>query len=140
MTAVFRAHSASDALRSDRSARDRQRHRHKVRKAIRESIADVVAEEAIIGQRRDKILKVPIRGIKEYRFVYGDQAPGVGTGTGDTKPGEVVGQVDLVLRFLAEDLAKEFHSVLDGILRSMSSRRAPTVPIHALTVVRGPRP
>lgn len=94
VTAVFRAHSASDALRSDRSARDRQRHRHKVRKAIRESIADVVAEEAIIGQRRDKILKVPIRGIKEYRFVYGDQAPGVGTGTGATTPGEVVGQVE----------------------------------------------
>jgi uncharacterized protein len=94
VTAVFRTYSASDALRSDRSARDRQRHRHKVRKAIRENIADIVAEEAIIGQRRDKIIKVPIRGIKEYRFVYGDQVPGVGTGTGDTKRGQVVGQID----------------------------------------------
>jgi sporulation protein YhbH len=94
VTAIFRAYSASDALRSDRSARDRQRHRHKVREAIRENIADIVAEEAIIDQRRDKIIKVPIRGIKEYRFVYGDQTPGVGTGTGDTKPGQVVGQVD----------------------------------------------
>jgi uncharacterized protein len=94
VAALFRAYSASDALRSDRSARDRQRHRHKVRKAIRENIADVVAEEAIISQRRDKIIKVPIRGIKEYRFVYGDQVAGVGTGTGDTKPGDVMGQVD----------------------------------------------
>jgi sporulation protein YhbH len=93
-SAVFRAYSASDALRSDRSARDRQRHRQKVRTAIRENIADIVAEEAIISQRRDKIIKVPIRGIKEYRFVYGDLVPGVGTGTGDTKPGQVVGQVD----------------------------------------------
>jgi sporulation protein YhbH len=92
--AVFREYSAPDALRSDRSARDRQRHRYKVRKAIRDNIADVVAEEAIISQRRDKIIKVPIRGIKEYRFVYGDQTPGVGTGTGDTKPGQVVGQAD----------------------------------------------
>ena len=30
----------------------------------------------------------------------------------------------LVLRYLAEDLAKELDSVLDGILRSLSSRRA----------------
>ncbi len=42
----------------------------------------------------------------------------------------------LVLRFLAEDLAKELDSVLDAILRSMSSRRTPSFPIHALTVVR----
>ena len=92
VAAVFQAYSVSDALRSDRSARDRQRHRQKVRKAIRENIADIVAEEAIISQRRDKIIKVPIRGIKEYRFVYGDQTPGVGTGTGETQPGQVVGQ------------------------------------------------
>src|SRR5262249_9875891 len=94
VSAVFRSYSEGDALRSDRSARDRQRHRLKVRKAIRENIAEVVAEEAIISQRRDKIVKVPIRGIKEYRFVYGDQTPGVGTGTGDTQAGQVVGQVD----------------------------------------------
>ena len=29
---------------------------------------------------RDRVIKVPIRGIKEYRFVYGDNAPGVGQG------------------------------------------------------------
>jgi very-short-patch-repair endonuclease len=46
----------------------------------------------------------------------------------------------LVLRYLAEDLAKELDLVLDGILRSLSSRRAQTVPIHSLTVVRGRRP
>jgi len=32
----------------------------------------------------------------------------------------------LVLRYLAEDLAKELDSVLDGILRSLSSRRTRT--------------
>lgn len=32
----------------------------------------------------------------------------------------------LVLRCLAEDLAKELDSVLDGILRALSSRRQPT--------------
>ena len=46
----------------------------------------------------------------------------------------------LVLRYLAEDLAKELDSVLDGILRSLSSRRTAMVPTHTLNVVRGSRP
>ncbi len=92
MTTVFRPYSHSDALRSDRSAGDRLRHRQKVRQAIRENIADIVAEESIIGQGRDKIIKVPIRGVKEYRFVYGDNAPGVGAGDGNSEPGQVVGK------------------------------------------------
>lgn len=92
--AVFRPHSESDALRSDRSAGDRLRHRQKVREAIRENIADIVAEEAIIGQSRDKIIKVPIRGIREFRFVFGNNEPGVGTGDGQTQPGQVVGRSD----------------------------------------------
>ncbi len=89
---VFRPYSESDALRSDRSAGDRLRHRQKVRQAIRENIADIIAEESIIGQGRDKTFKVPVRGIKEYRFVYGDDNPGVGTGDGETQPGQEVGQ------------------------------------------------
>lgn len=92
MTTVFRPYSHSDALRSDRSAGDRLRHRQKVRQAIRENVADIVAEESIIGQGRDKIIKVPIRGVKEYRFVYGDNAPGVGAGDGNSEPGQVVGK------------------------------------------------
>lgn len=88
---VFRPYVESEALRSDRSARDRLRHRHKVREAIRHNIADIVAEESIIGQSPDKIIKVPIRGVREYRFIFGEDAPGVGTGTGDTRPGQTVG-------------------------------------------------
>ena len=45
-----------------------------MRRAIRENIADIVAEESIIGKNRDRIIKVPIRGVKEYRFIYGDNA------------------------------------------------------------------
>jgi hypothetical protein len=44
-----------------------------------------------------------------------------------------------VLRFLAEDLAKELNSVLDGILRSLSSRRKPGPTAIPITVVRGNR-
>ena len=45
------------------------------------------------ARTRNRIIKVPIRGVKEYRFVYGDNAPGVGQGgDGEPKPGDVVGQ------------------------------------------------
>lgn len=88
---VFRPYSSAEGLRSDRSAGDRLRHRQKVREAIRDNIADIISEESIIGQGPDKIIKVPIRGIREYKFIYGDNSPGVGTGTGDTQPGQVVG-------------------------------------------------
>jgi sporulation protein YhbH len=89
---IFRPFSSSEALRSDRSARDRQRHREKLREAIRDNIADIISEESIIGRDRDRIIKVPIRGIKEYRFVYGDNEGRVGSGDGDTQPGQVVGK------------------------------------------------
>ncbi len=89
---IFQPYSSSDALRSDRSTGDRQRHRQKVRESIRDNIADLIAEEAIIGKNKDKIIKVPIRGIKEYRFIYGKNTPGVGQGDGNSQPGQVVGK------------------------------------------------
>ena len=89
---IFRPYSSSDALRSDRSATDRQRHRQKVRESIRENIADLIAEESIIGKDKDKIIKVPIRGVKEYRFIYGENTPGVGQGDGNSQPGQVIGK------------------------------------------------
>src|SRR5579875_3990992 len=90
--AIFREYRPSDAERSDRSAGDRLRHRQKVRELIRDNIADIIAEESIIGKDKDRVIKVPLRGIKEYRFVYGENSPGVGQGDGDTQPGQVVGK------------------------------------------------
>ncbi|HYL58809.1 MAG TPA: DUF444 family protein, partial [Candidatus Acidoferrales bacterium] len=89
---IFREYRPSDAERSDRSAGDRLRHRQKVRESIRENIADIIAEESIIGKDRDRVIKVPLRGIKEYRFVFGDNAPGASQGDGETRPGQVVGK------------------------------------------------
>src|SRR6478735_557721 len=93
MGTVFRPYSESDALRSDRSAGDRKRHRDKLRRSLRENISDIIAEESIIGRDRDRVIKVPIRGIREYRFTFGDNEGGVGTGNGETQPGQIVGQV-----------------------------------------------
>ncbi len=90
---IFRPYRPSDAEHSDRSAGDRMRHREKVRQSIRENIADIIAEESIIGKARDKIIKVPIRGIKEYRFVYGENASAVAQGKGDLQPGDVLEEI-----------------------------------------------
>src|SRR5438477_2725882 len=92
LSTIFRPFRHSDAERSDRTAGDRLRHRQKIRESIRENIADIIAEESIIGKHRDKIIKVPIRGIREYKFIYGENAPGVGQGSGDSHTGQVVGK------------------------------------------------
>lgn len=89
---IFREYSKNEGLRSDRSAGDRARHRVKVRQSIKENIADIISDESIIGQSGDKIIKVPIRGLKEYRFVFGDNKKDVSQGDGDTQPGQVVGK------------------------------------------------
>ena len=52
------------------SARSQRRYRcadrQKVRESIRNNIADIIVEESIIGKDNDRIVKVPIRGVKEY--------------------------------------------------------------------------
>lgn len=74
----------------DRSAGDRNRHKELVKNKIRDGIADIIAEEAIIGKNKNKVVKVPIKGIKEYRFVFGSNKKGVGQGTGKEERGQVI--------------------------------------------------
>lgn len=89
MSTIFRPFTPV-TQKSDRSARDRIRHRQKIKDSIRDNIGDILAEESIIGRDRDKIIKVPIRSVKEYRFVYGDNSAGVAQGDGNQKPGDVI--------------------------------------------------
>lgn len=91
MGAIFKPHSGT-TQHTDRSSRDRARHRQKIRDSIRDNIADILSEESIIGRDKDKVIKVPIRSIKEYRFIYGENSPGVAQGNGKSKSGDVVGQ------------------------------------------------
>ena len=88
---VFRKHKSI----VDRAASDRLRHKKKIDKAIKESIKDVVAEESIIGQNGKKKIRIPVRGIKEYRFVYGNNEKNKTVGSGgqhSLKRGQKIGQ------------------------------------------------
>ena len=64
---IFREHKTS----ADRSAADRSRHKQKIEKAIKDGITDIVSEESIIGQDGKKKIRIPVKGIKEWQFVYG---------------------------------------------------------------------
>ena len=119
----------------DRSAADRARHKKKIEKAIKESIKDVVAEESIIGQNGKKKIRIPVKGLKEYRFVYGsgDQKEigsagkhhitrgqkiskkvtrgtgGSGTGGAGNEEGEEKYEVEITLEELAEYLFSDLE-------------------------------
>jgi len=87
---IFREHKTI----ADRAASDRSRHRQKIEKAIKESIRDVVAEESIIGQSGKKKIRIPVKGIKEHRLVYGanENNKQVGSAQGkEIKEGQRIG-------------------------------------------------
>ena len=87
---IFRRHKTI----ADRSAADRARHRKKIEKAIKDGIHNIVAEESIIGKDGKKKFKIPVRGIKEYRFIYGDNgSKRVGSAQGkDVQRGQKIGE------------------------------------------------
>ncbi|HEX9414748.1 MAG TPA: DUF444 family protein [Ktedonobacterales bacterium] len=70
---------------------DQERHKQKIREAVKKNLADIVSEESIILSDGKKVIKVPIRSLDEYRFRYD---PGrqnhSGQGDGDSQVGDVV--------------------------------------------------
>ena len=73
---------------------DQQRHKEKIKEAIKKNLGQIVSEESIILSDGKKILRVPIRSLDEYRFRY-DYTDGQhsGAGDGDSQVGDVIGQV-----------------------------------------------
>jgi uncharacterized protein len=72
---------------------DQERHKEKIREAIKKNLGDIVSEESIILSDGKKVVRVPIRSLDEYRFRYD---PGrqqhAGEGNGKSKVGDVVAQ------------------------------------------------
>ncbi|MHC1747770.1 MAG: sporulation protein YhbH [Cellulosilyticaceae bacterium] len=74
----------------DRSSEDRRRHKELVEKSIKENIGSIIAEESIMGQTKNKKIKIPIKGLKEYYFKYGKNQKGVAVGKGNEEKGRRV--------------------------------------------------
>lgn len=88
--AIFRD-TAENQVEHDRAIEDRRRHRQLVEKSIKENLGDILSEESIIGESKNKKFKIPIRGLKEYQFIYGKNNKGVTTGSGEEKRGDRIG-------------------------------------------------
>ena len=85
---IFREHKTV----ADRTASDRRRHKQKIEKAIRDGIHHIVADESIISKDGKQKYRIPVRGIKEYRFVYGNNGKQVGSAPGkDVKRDQKIG-------------------------------------------------
>ena len=92
MSSVFSHHRTN----ADRSASDKRRHKQKIEKAIKDGIHNIVAEESIIGKDGKKKIRIPVKGIKEYKFIYGNNEKNskkVGEGGDlDVKRGQKISQ------------------------------------------------
>jgi len=71
---------------------DQTRHQEKVREAIKQNLPDIVTDESIILSNGKQTVKIPIKSIDEYRFVYNhNKKQHVGQGDGDSQVGDVLG-------------------------------------------------
>lgn len=81
---------------SERGRKDAERHQKKIDEAIRKNVRDVISEESIITKKKGRKVRVPVKGLKDYKFKHGSQKKGNedgdGAGQGDTKPGDVIGR------------------------------------------------
>src|SRR5262249_43730057 len=72
---------------------DQERHRERVRDAIKQNLGSIVSNESIIMSDGKRKVKVPIRSLDEYKFRFDYRKKRhVAQGQGDTKDGDVVGR------------------------------------------------
>lgn len=77
---------------SERGKKDAARHREKIDETIRKNVKDVISEESIITKREGKKVRIPVKGLKDFRFIYDYNGQKGGIGQGDGNPGDVIGR------------------------------------------------
>ncbi|MDQ3705026.1 MAG: sporulation protein YhbH [Chloroflexota bacterium] len=72
---------------------DQQRHKERIKEAIKQDLKHIVSEENIILSDGKHVIKVPIRSLEEYRFRYDDNSgKHAGAGDGNSQVGDVLGK------------------------------------------------
>jgi sporulation protein YhbH len=72
---------------------DQDRHKERVREAIKKNLGSIVSNESIILSDGKRVVKVPIRSLDEYKFRFDyRKKKHLGTGDGKTKVGDVIGR------------------------------------------------
>src|SRR6185436_4417600 len=74
---------------------DQDRHKERIKDAIRKNLGSIVSNESIILSNGRRTVKVPMRSLDEYKFRYDyRKRKHVGQGDGQTKVGDVIGRED----------------------------------------------
>ncbi len=72
---------------------DQERHKERVKEAIRKNLGSIVSNESIIMSDGKRTVKVPMRSLDEYKFRFDHRKrKHVGQGDGKTKVGDVIGR------------------------------------------------
>lgn len=72
---------------------DQERHKERVKDAIKKNLGSIVSNESIILSKGRKQVKIPMRALDEYKFRFDyRKRKHVGQGDGKTKVGDVIGQ------------------------------------------------
>ncbi|HEX9928448.1 MAG TPA: sporulation protein YhbH, partial [Pyrinomonadaceae bacterium] len=72
---------------------DQDRHKERVKEAVRKNLGSIVSNEGIIMSDGKRTVKVPIRELDEFKFRYDyKKKKHVGQGDGKTKVGDVIGR------------------------------------------------
>jgi sporulation protein YhbH len=70
---------------------DQERHKERVKEAIKKNLGSIVSNESIILSDGKRTVKVPIRSLDEYKFRFDyRKRKQVGQGDGNTKVGDVI--------------------------------------------------
>jgi uncharacterized protein len=72
---------------------DQDRHKERIKEAIKKNLGSIVSNEAIILSQGRKTVKVPMRALDEYKFRFDyRKRKHVGQGNGNTQVGDVIGR------------------------------------------------
>jgi sporulation protein YhbH len=72
---------------------DQDRHKERVKEAIKKNLGSIVSNEAIILSDGKRTVKVPIRALDEYKFRFDyRKRKHVGQGDGKTRVGDIIGR------------------------------------------------
>ncbi|HEY5560350.1 MAG TPA: DUF444 family protein [Clostridiaceae bacterium] len=96
----------------ERAIEDINRHKKLVEKAIKANLPELLSEESIIVKEKSKKIKVPIKGLKEYSFIYGNNISQIGIGSGSEKKGERISGAGNIL----EDDMYETEVTIEDIM------------------------
>lgn len=77
---------------SERGKKDAARHREKIDETIRKNVRDVISEESIITKREGKKVRIPVKGLKDFKFIYDYNGHKGGIGQGEGDPGDIIGR------------------------------------------------